>query len=76
MATVGIVMGSDSDWPVMRLAAEALAEFGVEFEADVVSAHRMPQEMIEYGARAAERGLKVIIAGAGAPPTCPGCSPR
>ena len=62
---VGIVMGSDSDWPVMKDAAEALEEFGVPFEADVVSAHRMAKEMIEYGERAAERGLAAIIAGAG-----------
>ncbi|WP_440067545.1 5-(carboxyamino)imidazole ribonucleotide mutase [Streptosporangium sp. OZ121] len=72
MATVGIVMGSDSDWPVMKLAAEALAEFGVAFEADVVSAHRMPEEMIAYGAEAAGRGLKVIIAGAGGAAHLPG----
>ncbi|GAA2993300.1 5-(carboxyamino)imidazole ribonucleotide mutase [Streptosporangium longisporum] len=72
MVTVGIVMGSDSDWPVMRLAAEALAEFGVAFEADVVSAHRMPEEMIAYGAGAAGRGLKVIIAGAGGAAHLPG----
>ncbi|MFI6506785.1 5-(carboxyamino)imidazole ribonucleotide mutase [Streptosporangium sp. NPDC050855] len=72
MTTVGIVMGSDSDWPVMRLAAEALAEFGVAFEADVVSAHRMPEEMIAYGAGAAGRGLKVIIAGAGGAAHLPG----
>jgi len=72
MTTVGIVMGSDSDWPVMRLAAEALAEFGVAFEADVVSAHRMPEEMIAYGAEAAGRGLKVIIAGAGGAAHLPG----
>jgi 5-(carboxyamino)imidazole ribonucleotide mutase len=72
MSTVGIVMGSDSDWPVMKLAAEALAEFGVEFEADVVSAHRMPEEMIAYGAQAAGRGLKVIIAGAGGAAHLPG----
>ncbi|WP_030907546.1 5-(carboxyamino)imidazole ribonucleotide mutase [Streptosporangium amethystogenes] len=72
MTTVGIVMGSDSDWPVMRLAAEALAEFEVEFEADVVSAHRMPEEMIAYGAQAAGRGLKVIIAGAGGAAHLPG----
>jgi 5-(carboxyamino)imidazole ribonucleotide mutase len=72
MNTVGIVMGSDSDWPVMKLAAEALAEFGVEFEADVVSAHRMPEEMIAYGAQAAGRGLKVIIAGAGGAAHLPG----
>ncbi|WP_067172500.1 5-(carboxyamino)imidazole ribonucleotide mutase [Microtetraspora niveoalba] len=71
-APVGIVMGSDSDWPVMRQAAEALREFGVPFEADVVSAHRMPAEMIEYGTRAASRGLKVIIAGAGGAAHLPG----
>ncbi len=69
---VGVVMGSDSDWPVMKDAAEALAEFGVEFEADVVSAHRMPHEMIEYGSSAAGRGLKVIIAGAGGAAHLPG----
>jgi 5-(carboxyamino)imidazole ribonucleotide mutase len=69
---VGIVMGSDSDWPVMKAAAEALREFGVPFEADVVSAHRMPTEMIEYGSRAASRGLKVIIAGAGGAAHLPG----
>ncbi|GAA3831076.1 5-(carboxyamino)imidazole ribonucleotide mutase [Sphaerisporangium flaviroseum] len=69
---VGIVMGSDSDWPVMRLAAEALGEFGVPFEADVVSAHRMPHEMISYGERAAERGLRVVIAGAGGAAHLPG----
>ncbi|GAA1517998.1 5-(carboxyamino)imidazole ribonucleotide mutase [Sphaerisporangium rubeum] len=69
---VGIVMGSDSDWPVMRLAAEAVTEFGVPFEADVVSAHRMPQEMIAYGERAAGRGLRVIIAGAGGAAHLPG----
>ncbi|WP_253781118.1 5-(carboxyamino)imidazole ribonucleotide mutase [Nonomuraea roseoviolacea] len=65
-------MGSDSDWPVMRLAAEAVAEFGVPFEADVVSAHRMPVEMIDYGRQAAGRGLKVIIAGAGGAAHLPG----
>jgi 5-(carboxyamino)imidazole ribonucleotide mutase len=65
-------MGSDSDWPVMRAAAEALAEFDVPHEADVVSAHRMPQEMLDYGARAAERGLQVIIAGAGGAAHLPG----
>ncbi|MFC4115506.1 5-(carboxyamino)imidazole ribonucleotide mutase [Nonomuraea zeae] len=71
-ARVGIVMGSDSDWPVMKLAAEALAEFGVAFEADVVSAHRMPVEMIDYGRQAASRGLQVIIAGAGGAAHLPG----
>jgi len=69
---VSVVMGSDSDWPVMRSAAEALAEFGVPYEADVVSAHRMPHDMISYGAAAAERGLKVIIAGAGGAAHLPG----
>ena len=69
---VGIVMGSDSDWPTMRAAAEVLEEFGVAYEADVVSAHRMPKEMLEYGERAAERGLKVIIAGAGGAAHLPG----
>jgi 5-(carboxyamino)imidazole ribonucleotide mutase len=70
--TVGIVMGSDSDWPVMKAAAEILAEFGVSYEADVVSAHRMPTEMISWGQSAAGRGLKVIIAGAGGAAHLPG----
>jgi len=69
---VGIVMGSDSDWPTMKAAADVLAEFGIAFEADVVSAHRMPEEMIEYGRTAAERGLRVIIAGAGGAAHLPG----
>ena len=69
---VGVVMGSDSDWPVMRAAAEALDEFGVAYEADVVSAHRMPRDMIEYGASAESRGLRVIIAGAGGAAHLPG----
>jgi len=69
---VGVVMGSDSDWPVMRAAAEALDEFGVPYEADVVSAHRMPRDMIAYGEAAAARGLKVIIAGAGGAAHLPG----
>lgn len=71
-AAVGIVMGSDSDWPTMKAAGEALAEFGVAYEADVVSAHRMPEEMIDYGKRAHERGLSVIIAGAGGAAHLPG----
>ncbi len=70
--SVGIVMGSDSDWPVMKAAAEALAEFDVTYEADVVSAHRMPEEMLAYGRTAAERGLSVIIAGAGGAAHLPG----
>jgi 5-(carboxyamino)imidazole ribonucleotide mutase len=69
---VGVVMGSDSDWPVMKAAAEALDEFGVAYEADVVSAHRMPKEMIGYGEQAAGRGLRVIIAGAGGAAHLPG----
>ena len=71
-ARVGIVMGSDSDWPVMKAASEALAEFDVAFEADVVSAHRMPEEMLSYGRDAASRGLSVIIAGAGGAAHLPG----
>jgi len=69
---VGIVMGSDSDWPVMQAAAAALDEFAVPYEADVVSAHRMPRDMIEYGSSAADRGLRVIIAGAGGAAHLPG----
>ena len=72
MATVGIVMGSDSDWPVMKAAGEALDEFGISYDADVVSAHRMPDEMIAYGRQAAGRGIKVIIAGAGGAAHLPG----
>jgi 5-(carboxyamino)imidazole ribonucleotide mutase len=71
-ARVGIVMGSDSDWPVMKAAGEACAEFDVPFEADVVSAHRMPDEMLAYGREAAGRGLQVIIAGAGGAAHLPG----
>ena len=62
---VGVVMGSDSDWRVMSDAAQALSEFEVPYEVDVVSAHRMPEEMVDYGRRAEERGLRVIVAGAG-----------
>src|SRR5215213_615985 len=69
---VGVVMGSDSDWSVMEAAALALAEFDVPHEVDVVSAHRMPQEMVEYGRSAAGRGLRVIIAGAGGAAHLPG----
>ena len=71
-ARVGIVMGSDSDWPVMKAAAEACEEFDIAFEADVVSAHRMPDEMLAYGRDAASRGLAVIIAGAGGAAHLPG----
>jgi 5-(carboxyamino)imidazole ribonucleotide mutase len=69
---VGIVMGSDSDWPVMEAAAEALAEFEIPHEVDVISAHRMPHAMLDYGVQAAGRGLKVIIAGAGGAAHLPG----
>lgn len=69
---VGVVMGSDSDWPVMEAAATALEEFGIPYEADVVSAHRMPLEMIDYGRRAHERGLRVLVAGAGGAAHLPG----
>ncbi|MGF1663253.1 MAG: 5-(carboxyamino)imidazole ribonucleotide mutase [Kineosporiaceae bacterium] len=65
-------MGSDSDWPVMSAAAEALAEFGVPCEVDVVSAHRMPHDMVEWGSAAARRGLRVVIAGAGGAAHLPG----
>jgi 5-(carboxyamino)imidazole ribonucleotide mutase len=69
---VSVVMGSDSDWPVMQAAVAALAEFGVPAEADVVSAHRMPADMISFGQAAAGRGIKVIIAGAGGAAHLPG----
>ena len=69
---VGIVMGSDSDWPTMRAAADVLEELGIEFTAEVVSAHRMPHDMIEWGARADEAGYSVIIAGAGGAAHLPG----
>jgi 5-(carboxyamino)imidazole ribonucleotide mutase len=65
-------MGSDSDWPVMQGAAGVLEEFGVPFEAMVLSAHRMPREMIEFGTNAAASGFKVIIAGAGGAAHLPG----
>lgn len=69
---VGVVMGSDSDWPTMKEAAETLKEFGISFEKQVVSAHRTPDVMAEYGLTARERGLKVIIAGAGGAAHLPG----
>ena len=69
---VGIVMGSDSDWPVMEPAARALEEFGVGYEAHVVSAHRTPRRMLEYAESAAGRGLRVVIAGAGGAAHLPG----
>lgn len=69
---VAVVMGSDSDWPIMQAAGDALRDFGVPFEADVVSAHRMPAQMLDYGRTAHERGLRVIIAGAGGAAHLPG----
>src|SRR4051794_26833674 len=69
---VGVVMGSDSDWPVMEAAAIALDEFDVNYEVDVVSAHRMPREMVDYAASAEGRGLRVLIAGAGGAAHLPG----
>ena len=69
---VGIVMGSDSDYPVMRAAEEALAEFGVPVEVDVLSAHRMAEDMIAWGRSASDRGLRVIIGGAGGAAHLPG----
>jgi 5-(carboxyamino)imidazole ribonucleotide mutase len=69
---VGIVMGSDSDWPVMEPAALALEEFDVPYEAHVVSAHRTPRRMLEYAETAADRGLRVLIAGAGGAAHLPG----
>jgi 5-(carboxyamino)imidazole ribonucleotide mutase len=69
---VGVVMGSDSDWPVMEAAVAALDEFGIACEVDVVSAHRMPEEMLEYGGSAEARGLRVLVAGAGGAAHLPG----
>ena len=69
---VGVIMGSDSDWPVMSAAAEALAEFAVPYEVRVVSAHRTPRDMLDYATGAADRGLRVIVAGAGGAAHLPG----
>ncbi|GIG29323.1 5-(carboxyamino)imidazole ribonucleotide mutase [Cellulomonas marina] len=69
---VGIVMGSDSDWPVMQAAADVLAEFDVPVEVDVVSAHRQPDKMVAYGREAGGRGLRVVVAGAGGAAHLPG----
>src|SRR6186713_1388797 len=71
-ALVGIIMGSDSDLPIMQAAADVLKEFGIPFELTVVSAHRTPLRMVEYAGQAAGRGLKVIIAGAGGAAHLPG----
>ena len=72
MAVVGIIMGSDSDWPVMEAASVALKEFDIPHEVHVVSAHRMPVEMLDYASSAADRGLRVVIAGAGGAAHLPG----
>ena len=72
MSDVAIIMGSDSDWPVMEEAAKALDSFGISYTADVVSAHRMPEEMVEFAKNAASKGYKVIIAGAGGAAHLPG----
>ena len=69
---VGIVMGSDSDWPVMEQAAIVLQDLEIAYDADVVSAHRMPEDMVDYGRSAADRGLRVIVAGAGGAAHLPG----
>ena len=71
-AVVGVVMGSDSDWPTMQGASAALEEFGVAHEVRVVSAHRTPRDMLDYGTSAAARGLRVLIAGAGGAAHLPG----
>lgn len=70
--SVGIIMGSSSDWPTLRAAAETLEQFGVPFEVEVVSAHRTPHKLVDYASGAAARGLKVIIAGAGGAAHLPG----
>jgi 5-(carboxyamino)imidazole ribonucleotide mutase len=72
MSDVAIIMGSDSDWPVMEEAAKALESFGINFTAEVVSAHRMPEEMVDFAKTAAAKGYKVIIAGAGGAAHLPG----
>ena len=69
---VGLIMGSDSDWPVMQNAADVLRRFGIAYEAKVLSAHRTPEAMLEYAQTAHARGLKVIIAGAGGAAHLPG----
>ena len=72
MMVVGIIMGSSSDWPTMKLAADMLEEFGIEYEKKVVSSHRTPKAMLEYAENAQENGISVIIAGAGGAAHLPG----
>jgi len=72
MSDVALIMGSDSDWPIMEEAAKTLEQLGISYDADVVSAHRMPVEMVEFAQNAAAKGYKVIIAGAGGAAHLPG----
>lgn len=72
VAQVGVIMGSQSDWPIMKHAADTLEELGVAFEAKIVSAHRTPDRLVEYSKSAADRGIQVIIAGAGGAAHLPG----
>ena len=72
MSDVALIMGSDSDWPIMEEAAKTLEQLGISYDADVVSAHRMPLEMVEFAQNAAAKGYKVIIAGAGGAAHLPG----
>lgn len=72
MSEVAIIMGSDSDWPIMEAAANVLDDFGISYTAEVVSAHRMPEEMADFAKSAANKGYKVIIAGAGGAAHLPG----
>lgn len=72
MMVVGIIMGSSSDWPTMKLAADMLDELGIEYEKKVVSAHRTPKDMMKYAEEARDRGIRVIIAGAGGAAHLPG----
>ncbi len=72
MMVVGIIMGSSSDWPTMKLAADMLDELGIEYEKKVVSAHRTPKDMMKYAEEARDRGVRVIIAGAGGAAHLPG----
>ena len=72
MAKVGILMGSDSDLPVMKKAADMLEKFGIEYEMTIISAHRMPDVFVDYATKAEERGVEVIIAGAGGAAHLPG----
>ncbi|MCL2515059.1 MAG: 5-(carboxyamino)imidazole ribonucleotide mutase [Microbacteriaceae bacterium] len=70
--SVAIIMGSDSDWPTMKAAAESLDRFGIDYDVEVVSAHRTPEKMVRFGQQAAGRGIRVIIAGAGGAAHLPG----